>query len=209
MAIATPDDLRNHMSGIKMSEPQYAAATDIILGVQEELELYLNRPLEVTAMREAVVADENGFVRLSVSPVREIRRITTVSGTGDTSSYPMGTIPADTPLPPFDGPTYDVVPKNLGRDLIFPGGVQLGSYSSYYIIDYVGGGSDFIARHLRALKLAILRVAAREWQIKHRDTVSVANGNVGEPTDPVPPSNLGWMEEELANFDRLRRRTVV
>lgn len=209
MAIATADDLQKYMSGVKMTTPQYQSASQIITGVQEDLELYLNRPLELTAMREAVVADETGYVKLSISPVLEIRRIVSVSSTGDFNSISVGPLPVDNPLPPFEGPSFDVVPKNLGRDLICPGGAVLGGYSAQYIVDYLGGGGDFMGRYKNSLIQAVLRVAAREWQIMHNDSMRVVNGGPSEPVDPVPPTHKGWMQEELEAFDRLRRRTIV
>ena len=58
------------------------------------------------------------------------------------------------------------------------------------------------------IKLAILRVAAREFMYNHSNATTLVNTEGRKPEDP-PPVPKGWREEELAQFDRMRRRTAV
>lgn len=58
------------------------------------------------------------------------------------------------------------------------------------------------------IRLAILRIAAREMATRHDDTLTVRDLSTTSP--PLQDRrDIGWQPEELAKFDRLRRRTVV
>jgi hypothetical protein len=60
-----------------------------------------------------------------------------------------------------------------------------------------------------SIMLAILRVAAREFQTNHDDTMSLRDTSATTPTDPVPVPRKGWQDDELRQFDRIRRRVVI
>ncbi len=73
------------------------------------------------------------------------------------------------------------------------------------VITYVGG---LIGPEEEDVRVAILRAAAREMTPRHDDTLSVR-----ELTTQVPAQSdrrqPGWTDDELKQFDRLRRRTVA
>jgi hypothetical protein len=72
-------------------------------------------------------------------------------------------------------------------------------------VTYVGGieGKDEAD-----VRLAILRIAAREVDARHDDTLSVSDLETSRPK-PDPTPTLGWTDDELKKFDRLRRRTIA
>ena len=61
----------------------------------------------------------------------------------------------------------------------------------------------------KAIRLAILRVASREFQQMNDDTMSLRNAAATPPVDPIPVPARGWRPEELRQFDRIRRRVIA
>ena len=57
------------------------------------------------------------------------------------------------------------------------------------------------------IKLGILRVAAREMTMNHDDVLSIKDDFAREPANAAE-IRKGWTPEDLAPFERLRRRTV-
>lgn len=76
-----------------------------------------------------------------------------------------------------------------------------------YTVTYVGG-LDPDDDDLHDVRLAILRVATREVSALHSDVLD-PNDLDARPVRDRDGRTLGWTDEELARFDRLRRRTVV
>ena len=92
-------------------------------------------------------------------------------------------------------------------DFVANTGIWGGGYGSV-TITYTGGLTPD-ADALEDVRLAIMRVASREMTTKHDDTLSVKDLSArddGEPTNRMP---LGWTEDELAEFDRLRKRVMA
>lgn len=83
--------------------------------------------------------------------------------------------------------------------LMFGGGVEP------VVLTYVGG---LVGAEEDDVRLAILRVAAREATDRHDDTRTVTDleGRQAQRTDR---REVGWTDDELKKFDRLRRRTAV
>ena len=186
MSVVTLPEFQNYMSGIRMTEIQQLDAVAILDGVQSELEIYINRPLQQRRMTEQVECDPLGRVFLSVTP------IVSVYGVYRTN---------------IDGTQGEVVdPDALPQRWFTRGGNFLTlNRGGVFFIDYLGGvNADIVP----AVKLAIKRVAAREYVAKHGDNMVVQSTELRPPEDPTPIPK-GWTDEELAKFDRLRRRTVV
>lgn len=204
MALVTPEDLSRFMSGIRMNDEQKRSAEDILAGVQSALEEYVNRPLEPTRTRELVRVDRNGYVNVRHTPVHAVLRVQDYGST--LPSRPGGVVGNYEPQPSETLPLVDYAPEDNGTAMIVPGGVKYGAPGGYVLIEYLAGGTEFVKRRLPAVKLAIMRVAAREFDAMHNDSVRVRGGST-EATPP--PTQVGWTTEELAEFDRLRRRVVA
>lgn len=208
MALVSVQDLIDYMSDIHMTDAQKRSAEDIIDGVQSDLEMHINRAIETRAVREVVKTDGLGFAYLSQTPVWEIRGLSQIGFSS--VPPPLGTVPSTGILPFPEGRSYDMVPRNFGRDAIVPGGVMLGASQSYFIVDYLAGGGSYLAPYIPAIKKAILHVAARDFQHMHSDRMSITgNGRLGDDVDPSPSITKGWTDEELEKFDRIRRRVVL
>ena len=210
MTLVTADDLKQYMSNLNMSAKQKNAASFLLEGLQAELELYINRTIEARFIRETAKADRAGYVYLSQSPISRVFGVVVLEGgllpnLLPTTEYLPGTYPNGIE----DLPQYDLVPADFGKELITPGGMYLGAPDSWFVIDYQGGGDDFMAPHLPAIRNALLRVGAREFQQMHDDSVMLGEGSATPPVDNIPPQGRGWQARELAKFDRLRRRVVV
>lgn len=204
MALVTPEDLARYMSGIRMNDEQKQSAEDILAGVQSELEDHINRPLEPVRSRELVRVDRSGYVNVRHTPVHAVLRIQDYGST--LPSRPTDVVDNYAPEVSDALPLVDYAPVNNGQDMIVPGGVRYGTPGGYVLIEYLSGSTEFVRRALPKVKLAIMRVAAREFDAMHNDSVRVRGGST-ESTPP--PEKIGWTDEEKAAFDRLRRRVVA
>jgi hypothetical protein len=101
--------------------------------------------------------------------------------------------------------------RSVSTPGLYPNGNMLGGhyvaspFGGPVVVTYVGGidGEDE-----DDVRLAILRVAAREMATNHDDVLT--NAELSTTTPPKRDTRaLGWTKDELAEFDRLRRRTVV
>jgi hypothetical protein len=210
--LVTSDDLSAYMGGLDMSTEELAIVDSIILpGLQEELEIFLNRPVEPVQVRESLIVDEYGFITLSVTPVWEVIKVMWSDGS---------LIEGTTYIPPVmvDDPTVErsIDWSGLGqypqpfRYSIGMFGLTATHYWEYgplryVIVEYIGGQKGYTDN---ALRLAILRVAAREVERQFDDSASLVGGNV-EAVQASDPRTKGWLPEELARFNRMRRRVVV
>lgn len=77
------------------------------------------------------------------------------------------------------------------------------------LVTYVGG-YDGTAPELADVRLAIMRVAAREMEVRHDEARTVKELNTTRTqSEPVRRHGSdGWTPDELAQFDRLRERVV-
>lgn len=197
MSLVSVEDLRNYMSNVNFSDAQWDVAQDVIDGVQQELETYLNRPLELVQVRERVPADEAGYAILSVTPVRQILSIQSSS-----VSYTEPTVVTREPLVENDVERMiDHAPLN---NAIVPGGVYVGRPRQWYTVEYVGGWRGYVDE---GVKRRIKEVAARIMTARHDDSMSVKNGVGTNPDVGVTPQ--GWTEDELRACSRMKRRVVA
>jgi hypothetical protein len=208
MAIVDVDDLRDYMSGIGLETSQWAAAEMVLDGVQHELELHINRPVQPTLVREWKSVQSDGYVRLSVTPVHTIRSVVSAEG----AVSPDGTAFTLSPLDKtdFENNYANKVPTAFNAYHPSKGGLYLtdvgwGMLGTFVVVEYVGG---YVGWSDAAIRYKILEVAARIMTNNHDDTTSIADGVV-RPASPDPVQARGWTEDELRRFDRIRRRVVV
>jgi hypothetical protein len=213
MSIISFDELSAYMGGPSVTPAQQALIENIIIpGIQEQLEKYLNCTVELVQVRESLQPESDGYVYFTYAPVRFI-----LSATWSTT----GAIPLE--LQQYQ-PSNIVVDPTVTRPVINHTGLA-GSDSPYrYYTGYGGFGAfaggwvapylvmDYIAGYDgtndNALKLAQLRVTAREVERQFDTTMGIRSGSLeaGGESDTRPK---GWTADELKQFDRLKRRVIV
>lgn len=221
--LASLAQLKAYMGNINWTPDQANHAETVILpGVQKELEVHCNRPLEVVHIREVRPVDDRGYVVFTVTPVWSINFIKN-SITGESLTLPAA---PTTPLPAFDssdtsmrhidkvgsGPVigipyeYPVGPVGASPywPLLSPYTIGV-SPEVTYVCDYTGGWKGL---EEEGLTLAILRVAAREVERQFDDTMSIKGGSL-DAAESSDPRYKYWDQDELYEWDRLRRRIVV
>jgi hypothetical protein len=223
MSLVTADEVANYLGQMELTDQQRGFLETVILpGVQQELEQYCGRPLEPQLVRESLVPDTEGYINFSVAPVWQIislKHSSTGTAIPFTNYFPS---PAPTDADIANRRVFD--PAGLGQTAV-PFRMRLGlsgqlgffgqDYNSimwgacspesqYVVVEYIGG---YYGTYDQQLKLAMLRVAARETELMFDDSMSLRDGaiQVGERSDQ---RNKGWQPEELKAFDRLRRRIV-
>lgn len=204
MSLVTVEDLIAYMNGVDFGELQTTAAQLVLDGTQSDLELYLSRNLTQVHVREKVSTDYNGEARLTYSPAQRILSIKPTNGAAVVPTVIVPDALQDTTLFAEEG--VRVIDRQPSQMNIVPGGVFIGISRAWFIIEYLAGG--FVTPYLPKIKLAILEVASRTMTLNHDDTVGVKGDVLGE----VPNYHVvkkGWQEDELKQFDGLRRRTIV
>lgn len=197
MAVVTVADLRKYMSDISLSSNQQQTAQLVLDGTQQQLEIYLGRPIQPVQIREKRRSDGNGDLSLTVSPIYKVISLRQAS-----ASVPA-TLSTDTT--PLSEDEASRVVDNLPEErIIVPGGVYVGRPFTWYVVEYIGGYNGYVDD---ALKLAILEVASRTMTVNSDDVLSIKDDIAREPANG-PSTQKGWRQEELQMFDRLRRRTV-
>lgn len=197
MALVNVTDLREYMSGVSLNAAQVRTAQVVLDGTQQALELHLNRPVQPVQVRETRRSNGSCDLHLSVTPVHTVISIRVV-GQSNLSTY----TPDTTALSPVElDRIWDAMPE---MDCIVPGGITVGSPDTWYTVEYIGGYNGWVDD---ALKLAILEVASRTMTYDHDDVLTIKDDMASEPSRTASIVK-GWKPEELAMFDRLRRRTV-
>lgn len=187
MSIVTVPELRNYLSGIGITDTQKVSAELILDGVQSELETYLNRSVQQRRVIEYVPVTNMGHAIASNTPIMELY--------GVYGSDPRNTVVTPRPMPLLPGAWRP------GQSYVALGFL----FQSAVWVDYLGG---YNGDKIPGLKLAILRVAAREFVHQHDDGMTVQNTEMRPPADPTPQPK-GWQIEELTAFDRYRRRVMA
>lgn len=211
MTVVKIEELIAYMGGLKLNEKQIGVTDSVILpGVQQELERYLNRPVEPVIVRESIRPNDNGFLYFKVTPIHEIRLVAYSDGTAVT--LPDVTKPEVVPIEDYR--IYDEWgdPDLFGYQLTGFVGSAYPTYSMlltgtrpFYRVEYVAGYNGYLND---ALKLDIMRVSAREVEMQFDDTMSLRGGSTEAASDS-DAREKGWTEDELRKWDRLRRRVVV
>lgn len=197
MALVTVADLRKYMSDISLSANQQAAAQRALDGTQQMLEMYLGRPVQPVQVREKRRTDAMGDMALSVTPVHKVINLRRM-GTEDAVVPSLDT----TPLSADEvDRVWDEMPET---NIAVPGGIHVGQSLRWYVVEYIGGYNGYVDE---ALKLAILEVASRTMTVNHDDVLTIKDDIAREPANATSMQK-GWTIDELAMFDRIRRRTV-
>ena len=192
-------ELRQKLNGVRFNDGQVSEATILLSGLQEEIETFLNRPVEPTLVRELASADANGIARLAVTPVISVFEVSRFGTTNNTVTSSW------TSIAPKDRDGYPEGRKMafMGNGYIVPGGVRVGVPGVSYFVEYVGG---LTGTPVAGIKRAILQIAARTWTAERGDAVALQDGNPSDTDNLVGPS--GWTYEELGRFARYQRRVV-
>jgi hypothetical protein len=199
------------MSGINLTTPQREEAESTLSGIQEELETYCNRPLELVQIREVVKADWNGMANLSISPVWKVLSVSAMESSPFSNAAFVPYVPPPMVRDPLIDPTTGralvdwLTTPNVGEPMVIPGAVMVDSPDLYYVVEYIGGWNGYT---INGIKQAIKRVASRSMERNHDNTLSLRQGaaEATAPSDNLPP---GWTDDELKAFDRYRRRVIV
>lgn len=70
--LVSPAQLKTYMSGLDLDVPQEDAAHEVLDGLVEELELFLNRPIARRERTEVLVPDSDGRLWPSATPIVSI-----------------------------------------------------------------------------------------------------------------------------------------
>lgn len=211
MTLITTEELVSYMGGIDLTEKQLGITETVILpGIQQDLETYLNRPVEPVIVREAIRPNDNGFLYFGVTPIHEIRSVELSDGTDIT----LTTVPASSITNPDELRTWEAwgTPELYGYQLEGFLGLPTGYYPAvtytgrpFYRVEYIAGYNGYVNE---ALQLDICRVSAREVEMQFDDTMSLRGGQTEAASDSDTRPK-GWTEDELKKWDRLRRRVAV
>ena len=196
MALVTVSDLRKYMSDMPLSANQSAIAQTVLDGTQQQLELYLGRPVQPVQVREKARSNGSGDLMLSVSPVHSVISFRTLTGADQELTTDTTPLTEDEALRVWDAMTEAVI--------TVPGGLYVGRWNTWYVVEYIGGYNGYVDD---ALKLAILEVASRTMTVNSDDVLSIKDDIAHEPAN-APAMQKGWRPEELFAFDRIRRKMV-
>lgn len=211
----TVDDLVAFMSGVTLTDDQRTMAAPVVLdGVQAALEVWLNRPIQPVLVREIIRSDADYRLWTTVAPIHYVVGLLEVTETSGAALIPSAA-PALTTLTLADYQAFDnsTVPDDGNEVITTIRRMDTMPHASYilatypdqdYQVDYVGGYNGFADP---ALKLAILRVAAREMTENHDDTLSIKEDFAKDV--PAQPMLKGWQPHELTPLRRLKRRVLV
>lgn len=194
-------DFKKYMSNVNLDADQWASADLVLAGVQQELETYLNRPIQPIRIREVCHVDDAGYINLTATPVWEITEMVVVGG-GTPLPATVATLTMDdaTVVANYIHNNYASGPMRV------PGGVRVGYMpDTDILVDYIGGWDGY---QVAGLKLAIMRVAAREMTAQNDDFLSLQSSTAQEGSKP-DDRDLGWTVDELVRWDRLRRRVIA
>ena len=207
--IVSVEELHRYMNKPSWNNDQRISVAETLAGVQQDLENYLNRPLEPVQIRQTVVSDLQGYVNLSITPVLKVISFKSLDLKWDGSAMytPVEVPPVmeRDPLVDVHGRLLERYRPGQGDPFIIPGGADIGSVGVPYLIEYVAGYNGYVNA---GLKSAIKRVAAREVRPNNETSVNLRDGQAGALQDPDDRPR-GWTDEEQQNWDRLRRRVIA
>lgn len=196
MSIVTVEDLKRYMSSINIDSDQWAAAQDIIDGVEGEVEAFLGRSIQPVETTETVDVDRFGYLMVSNTPVTSV-----ISVGYNNTSLPFSLDESGVSVGTWFGaldPHFFITPDDGYGQL--DGLDMLRSPMLTYPVDitYVGGTPT---RFLKFLRHQILRISAREFQNHHDDTLGIANME----RDQIPREIAGLTLDDERHLSRLKR----
>ena len=191
--IVSVDELEQYMSGVVFDDDQREAARTVLRGLQRELERYCTRPVERRVRTETVRPDDFGRLWPRATPIVEVLEpsgLVMNHGNGLEGSTSLSLIPLG---------SYGPVTITYVGGLVDPALVV--DPDSDDEVEFDDAAAD--------VKVAILRAAAREMTVRHDDTLSVKDLGANKEVQPSDRRDIGFTDDELKKFDRIRRRTVV
>lgn len=197
------EEFRVWMGNPTWTAAQSQNAATVLLGVQGELEDYLNRTLSNVHVREVLQTDKRGYLNTRFSPILKVISVTGVDQTFDPELYSRVDL-EPVILDPLAERVMDNAVTPVGDPLIVPGGVYHGVPDSWYVIEYVAGFTGPVEH----VKLGIMRVAQRNFAQNNDDSINF-RGDQAEAVRQPGPAEQFWTDEELARFKRLRRRVIA
>jgi len=213
MSIVSLTDVTTYMGGDTLTPDQKTFVTNVVIpGVQQQLEAYLNTPVELVQVRESLAPETDGFVYFTYAPVRKLLSLVW-SSTGATPLTIMQYVPDAIPVDPsVSRPVVDRTMAATSASAYryqvglqnFPGYVA-SSISPYVVADYVAGVD---ASKNAGLKMSMLQVIAREVERVFDTSSAIRNGSL-EPATQSDTRIKGWTMEELKIWDRLKRRIIL
>ena len=194
MAIITVQDLAVYLGRSIPAGEHANAATEIIEGLEGDLEAFVKRPISETVVADEVVTVRHGMIFLRQTPVRSVASFT-VDGTVQDVDW-------------YEVETWGLRPvASIG----FPS--PLVSPSPVLLVSYTAGlpGEDPTSAFGRKARATLLRAAARDYnQVVREDLAGVARagfeGTNLEFHGGVAAGAGGLTERELSQFVRWKRR---
>lgn len=202
--LVSVDEFRLYLGGYEFTPGLEQEAINTLTAAQNQLETYLNRPVELVQVREATQADRFGRVFFSVTPVVKL-----IAWGNDVT---IGTVPTTTIVPytitpdPLIGDEGRVVDKlwvNYNNADLYELDTLLPNMR--YIVEYIAGIDGTVHEDI---KVAIKRVAAREYSRNHVATGGLRIGNI-EDIEEGDTRNVGWTPSELQALQRYRKRIAL
>ena len=205
--LVSVEDMRRYLGGYVPEHPSSEIElANILAGVQQQLETWLNRPVELVQVREIALTDSKGNLYLSVTPVRKLISYGVNVGTLTVPEviYTPYVRTSDD-LIGVDGRMMDKIDRRLSLPNFRNGWFFPGVPNTGYVVEYVGGldGNGY-----EDIKLAIKRVAAREYTQGHVGVVGQRQGH-SEDVEVGDNRSIGWTTSELQQLQRYRRRIAL
>ena len=208
--LVTPDDLAKYMD-LRFDNRQQDSAELVLAGIQNEIETYINRPLELFEVTEEyTIPDDYGLV----SPYAYF--YTTNSTSISTNTLAQVVEPGyslrvrNAPVVEIDQVRVKSQYTNTWRTMRAGDnytkqrwGIILYRALANDIVEITyTGGLD--GEHLPYIKLLILRAAAREMENMVDDVVGIKDLN----TRQITIREIGLTDKELQSLKRLKRKMV-
>lgn len=214
MSIVSISDVTTYMGGDTLTQGQrdFVSST-VIPGVQQELETYLNTPVELVQVRESLTPETDGYIYFTYAPVRRVLSVVWSAEGAVPLTLTQYVPPSPVPDPSVGRPVIDrTAPAATSSSYryqvglqAFPGVILASNYVPYVVVDYIAGTD---ASKNAGLKLAMLRVIAREVERVFDTSSAIRSGNL-EPATQSDTRIKGWSLEELKAWDRLKRRVIL
>lgn len=201
--IVDVEEFRTWMGNPTWTAAQLQNAAATLLGVQGELEDYLNRTLSKIQVRETIQTDKAGYLNTRYSPVLKVIGITGVDQTFDPELYSRVDLQPMV-LDPMAERVMDNSVSPVGDPLLVPGGIYHGIPDAWYVVEYIAGYTG----PTDSLKKAIMTVAQRGFAQNNDDAINF-RGDQAETVRPADNRTPDWTEDELKKFKRLRRRVMA
>lgn len=201
--IVTVEELIRYMRNTHLTGDRLQEARSTLISVQEELEIYLNRPVEPVQVREVIGVDHAGHGYFSITPIWKVISVTPMGRLYDLVPYVPPIMSRD-PLVGSDGRVHDRTGALLNttpHSSLYVGPANSGNY----LVEYIGGYNWYTKN---AVKQQIKRVAAREIARNNDDTINFRDDSA-EKSEKADDDVKGWTEEELKKFERYRRRVIL